>query len=288
MTTHYPAPVLDALFEAIEMDDVVDPVVSLPHPIPVACSKEEMRHCLDLCIQFWRAGGTRQDLRALIGTLLLTGDLPPDARRRYKLIRARYKHLRFALVLYGREHNAPPLFRATVAVMGHLQDAYRNRRIAAVLLYALLLRLLVTRLAWMAVRREVDRVRLDGADGFARYRAEEVQRLRRWLAQPQITAHRFHAMRKVVSRLVSFYDTRRSLQPDESMFRMSRFLSAINGLMGSMHDDLVEQSVMGCLDYRRDALALPEDIRCRIEAFAGAYPVAHPPQAHGMTALEAG
>jgi hypothetical protein len=247
-------------------------VVSLPDPIPVACDLAEMRRCLDLCLQFWREGAIRADLLALTATLLLTGDLPPDRRRRYKLIRARYKHLRFALVLYGARHRAPPLFRATVVVMGHLQDAYRNHRRFAVLGYALVLRLLLTWPLWQAVQRELAGTRLDGPEGFLHFRRDEVQRLRQWLGEDRLTAHRFHAMRKIVSRMVSFYDTRRSLAPDEQAFRMSRFLSAINGLMGNLHDDLVESAVAGRQDYHRDAFALPPDIRARLEALTKAYP----------------
>ena len=262
----FPPSVIAALFEAVEMDDVVDPVVSLPDPIPLACDVAEMRRCLDLCLQFWREGAIRQDLLSLTGTLLRTGDLPPDQRRRYKLIRARYKHLRFALVLYSAVHRAPLLFRATVAVMGHLQDAYRNDRRGAVLRYALVLRLLLTWPVWFAVQRQVGTVRLDDAHGFLRYRLAELQRLSQWLAADTLTAHRFHAMRKIVSRMVSFYDTRRSLTPCEETYRMSRYLSAINGLMGGMHDDLVEGAVSGLQDYHRDALLLPEDMRCRLQA----------------------
>jgi hypothetical protein len=272
--SHFAPEVLAALFEAVEMDDVVDPVVSLPDPIPVACDSLEMRRCAEMCLQFWCEGAIRSDLVALTATLLLTGDLPPDARRRYKLIRARYKHLRFALVLYGVRHRAPALFRITVEVMGHLQDAYRNRRRVAVLAYALALRLLVSSPMWWAVQREVAGVRLDDAQGFLRFRRNEMQRLAQWLGDDKLTAHRFHAMRKIVSRLVSFYDTRRCLQPDERAFCMSRFLSAINGLMGNLHDDLVESAIAGRQDYHRDAFVLPEDIRSRLHALTQAYPMA--------------
>lgn len=271
--SHFAPEVLDALFEAVEMDDVVDPVVSLPDPVPVACDVEDMRRCLNLCIRFWHDGAIRADLVALTATLLLTGDLPPDARRRYKLIRARYKHLRFALVLYGRRHHAPLLFRTTVEVMGHLQDAYRNRRRFAVLGYALALRLLLTWPLWWAAQREVASISLDDAEGFRRFRQAEMQCLARWLGDDTLTAHRFHAMRKIVSRLVSFYDTRRCLQPDEQAFRMSRFLSAINGLMGNLHDELVESAVAGRRNYHRDAFPLPEDIRSRLHALTRAYPL---------------
>jgi hypothetical protein len=264
--------VLGALFDAVEMDDVVDPVVSLPDTIPTACDQDEMRRCLALCIQFWREGAIRADLKTLANTLLRTGDLRTEDRRRYKLIRARYKHLRFALVLYGAQHQAPPLFRATVVVMGHLQDAYRNNRRSAVLGYALVLRLLLTRAIWWAVHREVAKVRIDDAAGFRDYRRSEIGLLDQWLADPSLTAHRFHAMRKIVSRLVSFYDTRRCIEPDDRALRMSRYLSAINGLMGEMHDELVERSMAGQQDYHHDAMVLPADIHQRLQALTQAYP----------------
>ncbi|RYE42246.1 MAG: hypothetical protein EOP21_08325 [Hyphomicrobiales bacterium] len=269
--TAFSPEVLGALFEAVEMDDVVDPVVSLPDTIPTACDQDEMRRCLALCIQFWREGAIRADLKTLVNALLWTGDLPPKDRRRYKLIRARYKHLRFALVLYGTQHRAPALFRATVVAMGHLQDAYRNNRRSAVLGYALALRVLMTRAIWWAVHREVARVRIDDAAGFHDYRRGEIARLDQWLADPSLTAHRFHAMRKIVSRLVSFYDTRRCIEPDNCSLRMSRYLSAINGLMGEMHDDLVERAMVGQQDYYRDALVLPSDIHKRLRALTKAY-----------------
>jgi hypothetical protein len=272
--TPFSSEILDAVFEAVEMDDVVDPVVSLPDPIPVACTREDMRRGLDLCTQFWREGASRAELCDLAATLLATSDLPLDARVRFKHIRARYKHLRFALVLYGARHKAPLLFRVTVAVMGNLQDAFRNGHRSAVMGYALLLRLLVCWPSWLAVRRGVNAARIDDAAGFLAFRSAEIGRLTRWLNEPDLTAHRFHAMRKIVSRLVSYYDTMRILEPDERMFRMSRFLSAINGLMGSLHDDLVEAALAGRRDYNRDLLHLPDDIRERLVALTRAYPTA--------------
>jgi len=272
MSRHFPQETLGALFDAIEIDDVVDPVVRLPDPITVECSQEEMARCLDLCRQFWRERASQAEMRALVGTLLLTGDLPQDARARYKHIRAAYKQLRFALVLYGRPHKAPLLFRATVAIMGHLQDAFRNRRRVAILGFALMLRVLLARPAWAAVRREVGKVRLDDAQGFLAFRKAEFRKLRGWLRDGALTGHRFHMIRKVVSRQVSFYDTLRTLEPDEHAYRMSRFLSAINGLMGSMHDDLVEQAGKGHRDYHRDDVPMPEDILVRLQALTSAYP----------------
>ncbi|SEN03602.1 hypothetical protein SAMN05192583_1833 [Sphingomonas gellani] len=270
--TLYAQEQLDALFQAVETDDVVDPDVSLPVPVPVHFSEDDMRRCLDLCVQFWMQEARPAEMRHLAERLLISTDLPEQARLRYKHVRASYKHLRFALVLYGVKHRPPRLFAATVAVMGHLQDAFRNRRPHATRGYALLLRLLLSRPISMIVRREVERVRLDDAAGFLRFRRAEIGRVATWLQQPQITAHVFHAVRKVVSRQVSFYDTLHVLQPDDRLWKMSRFLSAINGLMGDMHDDLVRQAGTGHRDYARDTFALPHDIRWRLDALIAAYP----------------
>jgi len=268
----YPRETLEAMFQAIEMDDVVDPVVSLPDPIPAVCDAAVMRACYALALQFWRENADRAQMRAHVDTLLLTGDLPHDARVRYKHIRAAYKQMRFALVLYGRRHKAPLLFRLTVATMGHLQDAFRNRRRWAVSGYALVLRALLSPPLWLAVRGEVGRVQLDDAQGFRVFQMAEFRRLQGWLADGPPTGHRFHMMRKVISRQVSFYDAMRTLQPDEQVYRMSRFLSAINGLMGSLHDDLVEQAGAGERDYHGDDVPLPRDIADRLEALVARNP----------------
>lgn len=263
--------ILNAMFYAVDTDDIVDPYVSLPNPVPVACTQDEMGRCLDLCVQFWEQGADRLVMRNLAGQLLRTGDLAPDERVKYKYIRARYKHLRFAFVLYGTRHKPPPLFAATVAVMGHLQDAFRIGNRASVMRYGVLLRALLSKPVWQYVRREVAGLKLDDASGFLAFRQSEVQRIRHAL-QSTLTSHDFHSIRKIVSRQVSFYDTLKTLEPDDQLYKVSRFLSAINGLMGSMHDALIEESGAGQRDYHRDVLDLPDDIRARLEMLVAYYP----------------
>jgi hypothetical protein len=268
----FPAETLHALFEAVEIDDVVDAEVSLPDPIDLRCPQDEIRRCFALGLQFWSRGFNRASLLRLVHRLLRHGDLAPAERLEYKHIRAKYKQFRFALVLYGARHRVPLLLSVTVAVMGHLQDAFRNRRRGAVTGYALLLRCLLARPAWQAVQRRARRIRLDDETGFLRYRRTEILRLREMLGQDELTGHMFHATRKIVSRQVSFYDTRRSLRPSDHDYRMSRFLSAINGLMGSRHDDMVEQAAAGERAYRT-AAPLDADIRRRLETFVARYPL---------------
>jgi len=271
----FPPETLHALFEAVEIDDVVDPDVGLPDPIDLHCSREEMGRCFALCLDFWSEGVRRNDLLRLVSTLLRKGDLSPAERLQYKHIRAKYKHLRFALVLYDARHRVPPLFSLAVAIMGHLQDAFRNGRRGAVTGYALLLRAMLARPFWAMVKRRARAIRLDTADGFLAYRKAEIRRLAKALEQERLTGHEFHTMRKIVSRHVSFYDTLRSLRPSEHHYKMSRYLSAINGLMGSRHDDMIEQAVSGQRAYRT-AAPLDADIWRRVEGLVARYPLGTP------------
>ncbi|CAD7338170.1 hypothetical protein FIV32_09520 [Sphingomonadales bacterium 58] len=268
----FPPETLHALFEAVEVDDVVDPEVSLPEPIDLHCPRDDMARCFALCLHFWSEGVRRDDLLRLLGILLREGDLAPAERLQYKHIRAKYKHLRFALVLYDGHHRIPRLFSFTVAIMGHLQDAFRNGRRAAVIGHVLLLRLLLTRPLWVLVERRARALRLDSADGFLAYRKAEIRRLKKALEQENLTGHEFHMMRKVISRHVSFYDTLRSLRPSEHDVRMSRYLSAINGLMGSRHDEMIEQAASGQRAYGT-AAPLDADIRRRLEWLVARYPL---------------
>lgn len=272
MTETFPPEMLAAFFDAVEINDVVDPVTPLPDSVTLDCTAREMRRCFALCLQFWTEGVSRAELLRLTRQLGRTGDLSAADRVRFKHIRARYKQLRFALVLYGARHRPPPLFSATVAVMGQLQDAFRNGRRRTVTLYALLLRLLLARPVWAHVRHGLRATRLDTADGFLAYRKAQIGLLRRALEQDRLTGHQFHALRKIVSRQVSFHDCSRVLTHGDHHHRMSRFLSAINGLMGGRHDDMVEQAMSGERDYAT-AAPLDADIRQRLERLVARYPL---------------
>lgn len=267
----FPSETINALSEAVEIDDVVDPEVSLPDPIMLLCDQEQIHHCLRLCLQFWTDGVQRADLISLLNTLSKTRDLDLPSRARYKHIRARYKHLRFALMLYSADHRVPVVFGLTVAVMGHLQDAFRNGRRTAVFGYVLALRALLADPSWSMVRHQLRRIHLDNDQGFLDYRKGRIKALGRALRNSEFTGHQFHAMRKIVSQQVSFYDTLRSIHPDDHSYRMSRFLSAINGLMGARHDALVEQAVKG-VDRYDATRPLSDDIRSRLELLVEAYP----------------
>lgn len=262
---------VDALFEAVLANDVVGQDDGLPANIAFPLNAALIGECFALVLQLWHDGVDLREARQLVGRLVRRADLDPASRVDYKHVRAKFKQLRFAFVLYDRRHRCPPLIRTVTTLMGHLQDAFRNRHPAAVRRKALLLRLLLSRPLCMLMAHEANSVRLETADGFRRHRASEMRQLAAMLSAPKLTGGAFHTMRKIVSRYAAFVDVLRTLSPGDEVRRLSRHLSAINGLMGAMHDDLVERRDAGTFDYHRQPVILPADIRERIEALIERY-----------------
>lgn len=265
--------VLQRLFVAVEEDDIVDRHATLPERVQTYCTEDNIRRCYDLCLQFWEEGFTRTDLLRLVLKQLRGGELSDNERMQYKFIRARYKHLRFALRLYRKNHQAGRLFSKTTVFLGHFQDGFRNGNKTIIATYGKRLRLYLSRPVWWVVQYSLRHSQPETASGFTTYCQAQMRTLRDLLAQPQLTGSEFHTMRKIISQQVSYFDTLRSLDPDNHDARaLSRFLAAINGLMGDRHDEMVADAMEMRTPY--DApYALNSDIRGRIEQWLARYPL---------------
>jgi hypothetical protein len=268
----FPKETLRRLFDAVDTDDVVDAHVDLPDPIVLACPDEWIERCYALCLQFWEDGVTRAELMHLVEKLLRNEGLSADDRIQYKNIRARYKHLRFAQRLYGKRHHSGFVFDLTTRVMGHLQDAFRGGQRGGVIRRGLELKLLLSRPIWRMVRRGLINMELDNEAGFVAHQRAEIGRLKKTLGRTMFAGHQFHTVRKIISMQVSYYDTLRSFGPNEHAFRMSRFLAAINGLMGARHDEMVADELSGRRDYRTPT-PLATQTRTRLETLISHYPL---------------
>lgn len=260
-----------ALFEAVLIDDEVDAHTELPERITLDHNPAELLDCYRICRQLWRTGVDRDAMIACNATLMREGDLGSEDRLRFKYARAKFKHLRFAHALYGERHTYPILFDWMTVLLGHLQDAFKNGRTDTARREALLCRLFLARGPWRLLEREVDHLTPTTSAGFRVYITHEIASLEGILSHELLTGAQFHATRKIASRLVSFYDTLRTIAPSDEAFKMSRALAAINGLMGAMHDLLIERRVAGTQDYHRDPFALPAEIRDRIAALVARY-----------------
>ena len=268
----FPAETLRQLFDAVDIDDAVDAHVALPDPIVLACPQASIERCYALCLQFWEDGVERTELLGLVEKLLRHEGLSADERLHYKYMRARYKHLRFAQRLYGKAHRPALLFDLTTRVLGHLQDAFRSGRHGATVRHGLKLRLLLSKPVWSIVRRGMETTRLDSEAGLIAYQRARMRRLKKLIARTTFTGDEFHEIRKIVSMQVSYYDTLRSLEHDEHALQMSRFLAAINGLMGARHDEMVAEALSGRRRYGTPA-PLAKETRLRLETLVSRYPL---------------
>jgi hypothetical protein len=267
----FPAETLRRLFDAVDVNDIIDAHVALPDPIVLACPDESIRQGYALCLQFWRDGFTRADALRLVDKLLRNEALSADERLEFKYIRARYKHLRFAQRLFGQRHSSDYLFDKTTRVFGKLQDAFRGGRRGRIVRSALRLRVLLSKPVWSMVERSLENTRMDSVAGLIAFQKAEIQHLKNAMASATFAGHEFHTVRKIVSMQVCFYDTLRTLGPNEHAYRMSRFLAAINGLMGSRHDEIVAEALSGRRDYDTPA-PLANETRARLETLIAHYP----------------
>lgn len=271
---HFPAELCEALYAAVQVDDKVDAETSLPDVIHLDYDREQFLQCFRICRQVWKEGVDRHDFIAMVRTIRTKRALTADEALAFKHVRAKFKHLRFAYATYDEAHRYPAVFNLVTTVMGQLQDAFKNGQTAAVGRHALLLRALLTPVPFALISGEIDRFRPSSAEGLRRYVFKQVEAIRGALARDEITGKKFHELRKIISRQVSFYDSMRTLYPSAYHTQMSRYLSAINGLMGQMHDELVVKEISGDQDYHADTFPLPEEIRHRLSALVTRYPKA--------------
>ncbi|EPD0999327.1 hypothetical protein A8C76_26715, partial [Escherichia coli] len=200
-------------------------------------------------------------------------ELTADERKQFKYMRARYKHLRFAQRLYLKKHQAGFLFGKTTVFLGRFQDGFRNGKKNIVSYYGNLLRIYLSSPVWSLVNYSLRHSQLESVSSFIAYRQKQMHTLKEIIAKPRLTGREFHDVRKIISQQVSYYDTLRSLDPEnKEALQISRFLAAINGLMGDKHDDMVADDMENRQSY--DApVALDSDIRQRLELLISRFPL---------------
>lgn len=264
---------LQLLFTAIDEDDIVNQDTTLPAVIDFHCTQEIINDNYALCLQLWEEGFDRTELTGLVRKLAKGNGFTEAERMQYKYIRARYKHLRFAQRLYSKEHIATRLFRQTTVFLGHFQDAFRNRNKENITRYGRVLGLYLSLPAWSLVHYRLRHPHLDTVEGFIADRQQQILMLRELIAKPRLTGTEFHDVRKIISQQVSYYDTLRSIDPsNQDAYKISRFLSNINGLMGDRHDVMVADKLSGLKPYDQPAL-LPDNIRQPLELLLSRYAV---------------
>lgn len=256
----------DALFAAVLIDDDIHLDAELPAAIDLALGQDQLVACYRLCEQLWIRGVDYRELRATCNALCF-GDTPsPEAQLAFKHARAKFKHLRFAYASFGVGHRYPKMFHRLTAVMGYLQDAFKNKQRAATVRFAILLRLFLTNVSVRAIGMEIRAWRPTSADEFVCHLRDEVALIKARSADEEVTSREFHELRKIISRLAALYSNMVVLFPSEYHARLSRYVNTINGLMGQIHDELIEKKFDMTHDYYADKFTMPAQVRQRLVA----------------------
>lgn len=259
-----------SLVDAIAVHDEIDLAATLPAEITLAYDADLLERCYLISYRLWR-DVDRATLVRLANRLTLFGRLGDADALTFKSIRARAKQLRFVHATLGAGHGYPPLLDRLTRFMGQAQDAARGGRRRKAAIRGALLRLLLTGPLLRALDRETGGIAMAGPDEFRDYVLAEMEGVRHVLARRTITNRTFHDTRKIVSRLVAFYDTLTVLAPSDYHHAVVRYLSTINGMMGALHDDMAARKAITRRDYDRLAEPLPAPIAERLATLAATF-----------------
>jgi len=254
----------DTLFAAIQVHDEIHLDAVLPETMHLDYGPDQFARSFALARRLWDAGVHRHTLIALATKLARGRRLAQADMEEFKDIRARFKQLRFASMIFGETHHYSPALHQFTKTMGHLQDALKNGRVLGVVVRAVALRFLLTRIAFRRMERGLDRFRPSSREDFRAYVNGELDVIRAFLAKPGVTGKEFHDVRKIASRMMAIYDSMNTLYPSEYHRQITLFISTINGMMGGMHDGLIERRLSGEQDYHAETFALPPEIGQRL------------------------
>jgi len=268
---HFSAEQCDALFAAVLVHDDIYPDAKLPDTIHLDYSQEQLTQCYRICRQLWKKSVDRKDLIEIIKKIYRHHALSTEDQLSFKYLRAKIKHLRFAYAAFDERHRYPRMFHWMTAIMGSLQDAFKNKQYASVNRIAILVRFFLARFPYFLINKEIDKFQPSTNESFHQYVLDEISFIRLNLAKKAITSKEFHEVRKVISRLVALYDNLKILYPSPYHVSISQYLSTINGLMGSMHDELIIKKFKKTQNYYADAFEMPVEIRQRLVALTERY-----------------
>lgn len=260
---------LAALMQNILENDVINLEACCPTKPAPDFTAVELANCYRLAWQLLVSGVTMSSARPLVAAIAIHRSATPEQAVSFKLIRARFKQMRFACANCSEQHSYPERLHSVTRLMGRFQDAFKNGQKVRTFILGIWLWCRLRTGFFTGVRKSIINAQPSTIESFQRYLEMENQQLADAAQEEMyLTARQFHELRKVISRRIALNDTRRVLYPSPELDALSFFLATINGLMGKMHDELVLQRARNELDYYKQLFKLPDEIASRIRAFA--------------------
>ena len=269
--SRFPVEQCSALFAAILVHDDIDLAVELPDTIHLEYSQHQLTQCYRICLQLWQEGVDRKLLGRVAEKFYWNRCLDPEMQLAFKNMRAKFKHLRFAYMTFDANHRYPHEFHRIIVKMGNLQDAFKHNKSSDIRRSAIFLRLLSINFVYAFSTWKIRQFRPTTTSAFRDYVNNEMHFIRLNLVQESVTGRVFHEMRKVISRQVALYDNLKILYPSPYHQSISRYLSTINGLMGSKHDELIAKHFDETQDYDSYTFTVPANIRQLLTALTEKY-----------------
>jgi hypothetical protein len=261
----------EALFKALLLHDEINLEVSLPKPRPESYTQVQLNEYFQLSHQLWRDGLSRLMLLEMIEKIYHQGKLDADDKHKFYCMRAKIKHLRYAFLMFDRNHRFPMIFHWMAAVMGYMQDLLKSSQHSSVKRVALLVKLFLTKPIYALVIKKFDKFIPSSSENFHQYLDNSIDFINSKLIKDRLTSHEFHEVRRVISRIVTFYNCIYILYPDNYQYVVLLYLRTINGLMGSVHDDLIVASFNKTQNYHKDTFEMPTVIKQRLMAYVEFY-----------------
>ena len=261
----------EALFKALLLHDEINLEVSLPKPRPESYTQVQLNEYFQLSHQLWRDGLSRLLLLEMIEKIYHQGKLDADDKHKFYCMRAKIKHLRYAFLMFDRNHRFPMMFHWMAAVMGYMQDLLKSSQHSSVKRVALLVKLFLTKPIYALVIKKFDKFIPSSSENFHQYLDNSIDFINSKLIKDRLTSHEFHEVRRVISRIVTFYNCIYILYPDNYQYVVLLYLRTINGLMGSVHDDLIVASFNKTQNYHKDTFEMPTVIKQRLMAYVEFY-----------------
>ncbi|MFZ1891769.1 MAG: hypothetical protein WAU37_06245 [Formosimonas sp.] len=259
------------LFAAVLADDVIEVDTWFPDQIHLDYTQEQLIECFQICHQVWAEGFIPKEFDGMIKKLYQQRSFTAEEQLTYKHVRAKFKQLRFAFANFDEKHKYPFAFNAITVLMGTLQDAFKNGQPTLVGRYAQLLRIFLTKIPVGFINREMNCFKPCSVYAFRQHVNKGIDFIRQRLVKTEVTGREFHSIRKIISRQASFYVALTVLYPSKYHSDVFRYLSTINGMMGRMNDVLVEKELSGTLDYHKDLIQIPDDIKQYLQVVVDKY-----------------
>jgi hypothetical protein len=261
----------DALFKALLLHDEINLDVSLPTAHPECYSQKQLSEYFYLSLQLWREGLSREQLQEMIDKIYHQGNLNADDKHSFYCMRAKIKHLRYAFLMFDKNHRYPRMFHWMAAVMGYMQDLLKSSQQSSVKRVALVVKLFLSKPIYSLLVKRFDKFIPSSSENFQKYLDDSIYFIKSKLIKDKLTSHEFHEVRRVISRFVTFYNCIYILYPDNYQYVVLLYLRTINGLMGSVHDELIVASFNKTQNYHKDTFEMPTVIKQRLISYVDFY-----------------